>query len=102
MPVMIPIREIDWSFVIGFGLIGTLIVTHLILCFAKGRYFARGSSTWRDRQPIAFWIFMTMEVGLIVIVFGGLWLYLEGGGTLVDVRPVLPENLVTQFKEPKI
>lgn len=89
------VREIDWGFVVGFGIIGTLIVTHLVWSIARGRFFARGANTFRDTQPIAYWCFICMDVVLILLVFGGTGLYLAGGGTIVDVRPQ-PLNLVIE------
>ena len=96
MGEMEAVREIDWGFVAGFGVIGTLILIHLVWSIARGRFFARGANTFRDTQPIAYWCFIVMDVVLIAIVFGGIGLYLAGGGTIVDVRPQ-PQNLIIKL-----
>ena len=74
-------RQIDWGFVIGFGLIGAMILTHFVLCLRKRVFHARGSYVFEIATPKSFWVLIVIEAVLLVIVFGGIGLYLAEGGS---------------------
>ena len=75
-------RAIDWTFVAGFGLIGPMILTHLILCVRRGCFFARGSTTCRGTQPGFVRFLMILETVVLAILVGGSALYLRAGGRI--------------------
>ena len=87
-------REIDWAFVAGFGVIGALILAHLIWSLKRQRFVVRGATTFRDGQPKFYWVFILMDIALLAIVFGGLALYITDGGSIVDVVPAPVENMI--------
>ena len=81
-------RQVDWGFVMGFGTIGCMILVHFILSLRKRVFHARGSYVFHQVTPKSFWVLIAIEAVLLVIVFGGIGLYLaDGGGPTYESAP---------------
>ena len=89
-------RQIDSGFVIGFSLIGCMILIHFVLCLRKKVFHARGSYVFQKATPNSFWVLMVLEACLLLIVFGGMALYLYEGGTPTYQPPPPPPVEIIQ------
>jgi hypothetical protein len=88
-------REIDWGFVTGFSLIGYMILIHFVMCLRKKIFHARGSYVFHEVTPKSFWVLIVMEAILLVIVFGGMGMYVaEGGSPTYEAAAAPPVELL--------
>lgn len=92
-------RQIDWGFVTGSSLIGCMILIHFVLCLRKKVFHARGSYVFHEVTPKSFWVLIVVEAALLVIVFGGMAMYLAEGGSPTH-EPVAPPPVEVLQPEP--